>query len=731
MSGDDAGAEGRQFVIYRIVGNDLPPRHQAGDAVRIAQEIIQTESVFENCEKRWLLNKLTDHETEQRLHDLIVAHGYRCDRVRFDETSYTQAFLQSDLLPEEHRPFATGADLNNHRSWSNWSIRGRIKNRQLSRLIQSRRFLPLPMEGQAKEWTIRAKSQAVVGINQARNEALELGFASHAEWVLPLDGWSYFTDGGWASFIATVNSNSDARYVSIPIVRSAIKNFMAGFMRRSKHRDAEPQIAFHRLATQRFDERLRYGHGNKSELLWRVGVPGYTFKTAAWEQRETAGRATDGLTVSGGQIRRTPNRVGNRIALDMKLRWHARFEGVMALCLEVDTMLLERRQSSKPEPTFNTATRLSSGCSGTVTELLAGLAEEYVRQAPTGVMDKAVCPPGGEFANYFSAPKYWSVEKGNYQRKDGVQVLEATIGSAESRKYDRTSLDECIRRANVLTVAGKMFNRPEFLNQAALNLKHWFIDPATRTLPSARFAQYHMHAVNDGHVAANPSGLIDFRDIWTLIYIAPLLHKYNALSDRELELLRHWCAAFFADLSNGKQGQTAYAAKNNIGTFTHLLLLSLALFTQNFRDAAQLLNALPLRLRAQIDGNGHQSGEAARTRPLHYSLFNAAAWVCVATLSRGAGSDLWQYADSENRSICRIVYACASERETFSDYLDSPQEFDRRIERLVRLVPANAKDIGLLAKINRCEEACWQNHPDEGLPPLWPHFLPGTDKLSD
>lgn len=732
MSRSGAGPEARRFVIYRIVGNDLPPRHQAGDSLRIAQKIIQTESDFENCEKRWLLNRLADRETEQRLHDLIVGHGYRCDRIRFDEPSYTQAFLQSDLLPEEYRPFAKGADLNNHRTWSDWSIRGQIKKRQLNTMLQSRPFLPLPMYGLAKEWIIRAKSQSAVGINKARNRALELGFDNHADWVLPLDGWSCFTDSGWASFVDAVNSNSDARYVSIPIVRSAAKYIVARAMRQSKRGDAEPQIAVHHMATQRFDERLRYGHCNKSELLWRVGVPGYRLKTAPWEPGETAGRATDGLTVSGGSIRRTPNRIGNRIAFDMKLRWHSRFEGVMAHCLEIDTRLLEHRASNgrrKPDTLFNTAKQLSAGRFKGAAELLASLAEEYVHQPPTGVADKANCPPGGELANYFSVPKYWSVEEGSYKRQDGVQVAEATVGSAESRKYDRTSLDECIRRANVLTVAGVMFNRSEFLKQAALNLKHWFVDPATRTLPSTRFAQYHMHEMNNERDVVNPSGVVDFRDIWTLIYIAPLLHKNNALTDRELEQLRQWCADLFVSLTNSKQGQAAYGAANNIGTFTHLLLLFLALFSQNYRNAAQLLNALSLRLCAQTDGNGHQAGEQARTRPLHYSLFNAAAWACVATLSRGAGSDLWKYADSENRSICRIIYASASEREKFSDYQDCPQEFDRRIERLVRLVPADANDSGLLAKISRCNDTCWQNHSDEGLPPLWPHFLPGTENL--
>ena len=49
------------------------------------------------------------------------------------------------------------------------------------------------------------------------------------------------------------------------------------------------------------------------------------------------------------------------------------------------------------------------------------------------------------------------------------------------------------------------------------------------------------------------------------------------------------------------QGQRAIMAGNNIGTWTHLLVVSLSLFTGNFATVAAQLNSATLRLVAQCD----------------------------------------------------------------------------------------------------------------------------------
>ena len=42
-----------KFVLYRIIGNDLYPRHKKGQTIENLQFILENEPELESCEKRW------------------------------------------------------------------------------------------------------------------------------------------------------------------------------------------------------------------------------------------------------------------------------------------------------------------------------------------------------------------------------------------------------------------------------------------------------------------------------------------------------------------------------------------------------------------------------------------------------------------------------------------------------------------------------------------------------
>ncbi|TIV70940.1 MAG: hypothetical protein E5V89_12390, partial [Mesorhizobium sp.] len=48
------------FVLVRIIGNDLEPRHRKGQSYDNALFILDNESDFPDCEKVWLVNRITD-----------------------------------------------------------------------------------------------------------------------------------------------------------------------------------------------------------------------------------------------------------------------------------------------------------------------------------------------------------------------------------------------------------------------------------------------------------------------------------------------------------------------------------------------------------------------------------------------------------------------------------------------------------------------------------------------
>ena len=299
-----------------------------------------------------------------------------------------------------------------------------------------------------------------------------------------------------------------------------------------------------------------------------------------------------------------------------------------------------------------------------------------------------------------------------------ARVAAAVIGSPESLAYDRTALDLCIRRAALLTCEGQRQGREDYLARAAEILRAWFADPATAMHPTFRYAQW------PGEGEPSYWGLIDARDLWIMPLVAADLHRAGALPPEDLAALRAWADALFDDITGHKPGRAAYMATNNIGTFCHLLLASLALFSERWRDAADLLNAAPLRFAAACGPDNLPDGETGRAKPLHYCLFDLAGWFCLAGLGRAAGVDLWSYEGAEGQSLCAMFASVDGARDTFADYLETAPEKDARIERLMRMMPEDAAGRAAPGGMNPIAGAGWQNHADEGLPPLWPEFRP-------
>ena len=50
------------FLLARIIGNDLEPRHRKGQSFDNVLFILDNEPAFEDCEKFWIVNRITDRD---------------------------------------------------------------------------------------------------------------------------------------------------------------------------------------------------------------------------------------------------------------------------------------------------------------------------------------------------------------------------------------------------------------------------------------------------------------------------------------------------------------------------------------------------------------------------------------------------------------------------------------------------------------------------------------------
>ena len=231
------------FVLYRIIGNDLVPRHRKGQSRENLSFILANEPNLTGCEKRFVLNRIVDSEEEAAIIQLLEKHGRPYLRIPFSDKEYTQQPWDLEGLPEP------GYTL-------------------------SRQYDELPEDFRARLYKrlYRHKNNYLINNNGARNTALADG-RDRAKWVLPWDGNCFLTTEAWQEIRSAVETQPWYPYIIVPMARLTDHAvlFEPGFRPEA---DQEPQIMFRSDASHTFDEDYYYGRRPKVELLWRLGVPG-------------------------------------------------------------------------------------------------------------------------------------------------------------------------------------------------------------------------------------------------------------------------------------------------------------------------------------------------------------------------------------------------------------------------------------------------------------------------
>lgn len=622
---DAAGirAEADTFVLYRIIGNDLPPRHAKGQSLGNLRFLLEREPPLAGCEKRWVVNRIVDADEEAAILALLGAHG--------------QAFLHIPFVLDEYREVG-------------WDL-GALQDG----LVISREFQAIQEKHRERAYIAlcRLKTIYITNNNGARNAALADGRA-RAKWVLPWDGNCLLTEAAWTEIAAAVAANPHAKYIAVPMQRLVDNEACFRDDFRADPGD-EPQLIFRRDAGEEFDPVHPWGRRPKVDLLWRLGVAGPwdewlhdpwdfprpslsreagQFATAGWVARLFSG--VPDLEEAGqvGVVRRGTAR--HEAIMSAIFGTHRRLGGPLGGLADPCGLAF---YSSAALDAARIGLRDGGGPLGAIAAEIVAEAERTLGHGPWSVVQKETATPSGDLHDYYSpAPYFWPdpdrPDGLPYVHRDGQRMPDAELFSPGGGRYDRTRLQMMFDGTTSLALAWYLTGRTDFAAHGARFVRAWFVDPASRMNPHLDYAQVRL-----GHGSDRGSryGVIEFKDIYYFLDAVRLLERAGALGEQDRATFRNWLADYRGWLQESEPGRGERLAANNHGTYFDLQAAAIECYLGDSRGLGISYLRAMSRLAQQFTPEGGQPEETRRPTSQHYLYFNLQGWLHLLLLLRAGG----------------------------------------------------------------------------------------------
>lgn len=285
------------------------------------------------------------------------------------------------------------------------------------------------------------------------------------------------------------------------------------------------------------------------------------------------------------------------------------------------------------------------------TNLVANLlnrADRMLTQPIQTVTDKSQTPPSGDKHDYYSLADYWwpNPHTSNglpYVRRDGHTNPETTTVS------DKQNFNTMLSVTRNLALAYYYSGQDTYAQKAAAEIRAWFVSPATSMNPNLNYAQLIKGVNNDG------TGLIDLRYLPQVLDDATLIAGSPALSSSDRATVQTWMTQYLNWLQTSAPGVKQATEPNNHGSWYDAQIIAISLYLNQLDISNQYATRVTKLIDSQINADGSQPLELARSRSWDYSALNLEALLTAATAAQYTSVKVLDFTAGDGASLPRAL----------------------------------------------------------------------------
>jgi hypothetical protein len=668
------------FGLFRILGNDLPPRHSPHQTETALKRILDAEPPLTGVAKIFILNRIADETALSNLRSLLDSHSMEWHVIPFELEEYQNRKLRYEGFPT---PAFLGSQhlLNEHPT----------------------------VQLDARSWAAREKILYAMNNNGARNFAINLG-QKRFRWTLPFDGQTMFDDIEWKRIVSTVSAGQDYRHLVFPMNRGTFVD--------------EPQVGFRFDSNIRFDEDIPYGRRPKVDLLMRLGIPGPHEEWArfVWDRPFPKLSKEAGNYLVAGEVNRLASGADQFDDRNLMPRTAARMVGTMSHLRTLDGQIVETVRKECPLGFYHPRTiemRAALFDNGDPHDSLSSAREILRDFGMATVLDKGDVAPSGHKNDYFSLAPYWRRPRkflsgelpGRYS--DGMRAADTEIFGSSANRYDRQALFSLLNGVTLDWLLAELDGNRDPLSDSAQWVNNWFGDEPSRVSPHFGFSQ--VMAGSRGRL--NGSLLIEMRDLAYFLDACTSLNSWGLFPQNHWAALNNWMENFYDWTLESSLCKQEKKAPNNLGTNYFLVTSALARFTGDHSGVVDALEGASILLGGQLESNGTQKHEVSRANSHHYSTFSLQLWCNLASIAKSSGFPLEDINHGADRNLRGALHRHISLSEQGWPFKSSGNVSKDRTAVLRHFL--RALEGSDLAHVSPSEASLGAAEPHSGIPPGW------------